>query len=47
MSASIEDVAEQGAAGERMQHLGPLGLHPGALAGGEDDDVERGAGHGR
>ncbi len=31
-------VADQRAAGDAVQHLGGCGLHPGALASGEDDD---------
>ena len=37
-----EDVAEHRASGEAVQDLGGAGLHPGALAGGEDDDREQG-----
>jgi transcriptional regulator with GAF, ATPase, and Fis domain len=41
----IDHVAEQGFAGQRMQHLGQVGSHARAFAGSEDEDVERG-GHG-
>ena len=34
-----------GLPGHAVQHLGPRGFHPRALAGREDDDVE--VGHGR
>jgi hypothetical protein len=36
-------VTEHGAAAKGMQHLGGLGLHPRALARGEDDDCGRAA----
>ena len=39
----VEHVAEQRPAGERLQHLGQVGLHALALAGGQDHD---GQGHG-
>ena len=35
------DVLDQGQAGEGVQHLGPVGPHAGAAAGGKDDDVVR------
>ena len=38
-----ERVPEQGAAAQRVQHLGGAGLHALALAGGEDDDCGRGS----
>ena len=40
----VENVGEQRAAGQRMQDLGQVGEHPLALAGGEDDDLQRHAG---
>ena len=33
----VEDVVDQGATGERMQHLRDAGAHAGSLAGGQDD----------
>ncbi len=33
----IEDMVDQGATGERMQHLGKAGTHASPLAGGQDD----------
>ena len=35
----VEDVLDHRSPGDLVQHLGQLRLHPGALAGGEDDDV--------
>ena len=35
---SLDHVAEQGPAGERLQHLGPVRVHALTLAGGEDHD---------
>ena len=43
--AAASTCATSGRPAERMQHLGQRRVHPLALAGGEDDDVERG-GHG-
>ena len=40
----IDHMAEHGLAGNRMQDFGQGGTHAGALAGGEDDDIE---GHGQ
>ncbi len=40
-----EHVADEGHAGERVQHLRQARLHAGALAGGEHDDGETGIGH--
>jgi len=40
-AGGVEDVVEQGPSGELVQHLGPLGFHPCALAGGQNHDVER------
>ena len=39
-----QGVGEEGDAGERVQHLGEVGVHPGALAGGEQDDGDGHAG---
>ncbi|MNQ92247.1 hypothetical protein D3C85_1076660 [compost metagenome] len=44
LAGSVDDVAEHGLAGHRVQDLGQRRTHAGALAGGEDDDIE---GHGR
>ncbi|MNF78443.1 hypothetical protein D3C84_606280 [compost metagenome] len=44
LAGGVNDVAEHGLAGHRMQHLGQGRTHASALAGGEDDDIE---GHGR
>ena len=33
----VEDMIDQGATGERMQHLGKAGTHASPLAGGQDD----------
>ena len=33
----VEDMVDQGATGERMQHLGKAGTHASPLAGGQDD----------
>ena len=35
-----DDMLDEGHAAERMEHLGPGGLHAGALAGRKDDDVD-------
>ena len=34
----VQGVRQHAAAGQRVQHLGDVGLHPGARAGGQDDD---------
>ena len=34
-----EDVAQEGPTGQAMQNLGQIGLHAGALPGGEDGDA--------
>ena len=39
-----EGVGEQRRGGERVQHLGQVGVHPRALAGGEHDDGDGHAG---
>ncbi len=36
----IHNMTEQGFAGEGMQHLGQIGVHPFALAGGENHDLK-------
>ena len=35
-----EHVLDQRQSGRRVEHLGQRGLHPRALAGGQDDDVD-------
>ena len=37
----VDDVRDERLASKRMQHLGQMGVHALALAGGEDDDVHR------
>ena len=37
----VDDVGQQRASRQRLQHLGQIGLHPLALAGSEDHDAER------
>ena len=41
LARGVEDMAEQGLAGKRMQHFGVVRMHPLALTGGEYDDVHR------
>ena len=43
-AGGVDDVAEHGLVSHRVQHLGQGRTHAGALAGGENDDIE---GHGR
>src|SRR5699024_8934863 len=40
LTGGVEDVPDEAAAGDRVQHLRRGGLHPRAFAGGEDDDGE-------
>ncbi len=40
-SHRLENPSDQGPAGRNMRHLGEIRLHPLALAGGEDDDMDR------
>ena len=37
----VEHVGQQRSPGQRHQHLGTVGIHPLALAGSENDDVQR------
>ena len=37
---AVEDAVDERASGDLVQHLGQLGLHPRALAGGQNDDVK-------
>lgn len=39
----VQDMGQQRPARERMQHLGNVGMHPLALAGGEDDNLQWGS----
>ena len=39
---SRQDAIDQRSAGDLVEHLRPLGFHPRAFAGGEDDDVKIG-----
>ena len=41
MARSIDDMREQGFAGQRVQDLGQVGLHAFSHAGSEDDNVHR------
>lgn len=45
VAGGIDHVGQHRAAGNRLQHLGQVGFHALASAGGEDDDVQ-GLGHG-
>ena len=40
LARTVDNVAEHGVAGNRVQHLGQCGTHAGALACGENDDIE-------
>jgi hypothetical protein len=41
LAGAVDDVREHGLTGNRMQDFRQGGAHAGALAGGEDDDIER------
>ncbi|MNO05134.1 hypothetical protein D3C81_2263980 [compost metagenome] len=41
LAGAVDNMAEHGIAGHRVQHLGQGRTHAGALAGGENNDIER------
>ncbi|MDZ7732037.1 MAG: hypothetical protein U5R31_02065 [Acidimicrobiia bacterium] len=46
LAERVEHVEKHRPPAEQVERLGPLGAHPGALAGGEDHPRERSTGHG-
>ncbi|MNP86037.1 hypothetical protein D3C76_1860370 [compost metagenome] len=40
LARAVDNMAEHGVAGYRVQHLGQRRAHAGTLAGGEDNDIE-------
>ncbi|MNN09218.1 hypothetical protein D3C81_1220950 [compost metagenome] len=41
LAGTVDNMAEHGVAGDRMQHLGQRRAHAGTLACGENNDIER------